>query len=593
MKSYSPYDNLAAKAYPAMLVKTSFDDSQVMYWEPAKYVAKLRTPQDRPEPADLQDQHGGRPRRLLGPLRPAEGDAPSTTRSSSRNRGSRNRPSASSPVQHAIAPHGPSRSNDGLPKRLESAARDSGSGLQARTLSGSLRGPTDEGWEFRSDTLPKKTGVAVTLAPDPSSGPTRSSARSAPGGMGEVYRAKDPRLCARSRSRCCPRRSPATPIACAASSRRPRRPASSTIPTSPRSTTSGRTERRRALRRPGAARGRDAARSGSPADSFPQRKAIDYALQIAHGLAAAHDKGIVHRDLKPENLFVTQRRPRQDPRLRPRQADAGRRGVRPADEPADGRRAPSPGVVLGTLGYMSPEQIKGKPADARSDIFSFGAILYEMLSGKRAFHADSAGETMAAILKEDPPDLSVTNQTIAPGPRAHRPPLPREEPRAALPLRARSRLRHRGALGHVGTDAAPARFGPSGVLSRRRARSAGLAVGFAVAYLRPSRTRPAPVRRRSSAADVPPPHQPLRSRELSGALAGRPARRLRPPRTATRHLGRSAPAAGSRRPHGRLRPRRATRRPSRPTGARSPMDRTAATAASSSMGATGENVAAR
>src|SRR5207244_2021506 len=74
-----------------------------------------------------------------------------------------------------------------------------------------------------------------------------------------------------------------------------------------------------------------------------------------------------------------------------------------------------PGVVMGTLGYMSPEQIKGKPADSRSDIFSAGAILYEMLSGKRAFHADSAGETMASILKEDPPDLSVTNQSVSPG----------------------------------------------------------------------------------------------------------------------------------------------------------------------------------
>src|SRR5439155_26984967 len=73
------------------------------------------------------------------------------------------------------------------------------------------------------------------------------------------------------------------------------------------------------------------------------------------------------------------------------------------------------GMVMGTIGYMSPEQIKGKPADARSDLFSFGAIFYEMLSGKRAFHADSAGETMAAILKEDPPDLSVTNQAISPG----------------------------------------------------------------------------------------------------------------------------------------------------------------------------------
>ena len=70
---------------------------------------------------------------------------------------------------------------------------------------------------------------------------------------------------------------------------------------------------------------------------------------------------------------------------------------------------------MGTLGYMSPEQVRGKPADARSDIFSFGAILYEMLSGKRAFHGDSAADTMSAILKEDPPDLSVTNQSISPG----------------------------------------------------------------------------------------------------------------------------------------------------------------------------------
>src|SRR5207249_2575481 len=74
-----------------------------------------------------------------------------------------------------------------------------------------------------------------------------------------------------------------------------------------------------------------------------------------------------------------------------------------------------PGVVLGTLGYTAPEQVRGKPADARSDIFSFGAILYEMLSGKRAFLGDSAADTMSAILKEDPPDLSVTNQNISPG----------------------------------------------------------------------------------------------------------------------------------------------------------------------------------
>jgi len=144
------------------------------------------------------------------------------------------------------------------------------------------------------------------------------------------------------------------------------------------------------------------------------RKAIDYSLQIAHGLAAAHEKGIVHRDLKPENLFVT-----NDGRVKI--LDFGLAKLTHVEEGGPGTNLPTatrgtePGVVLGTLGYMSPEQIKGKPADARSDIFAFGAILYEMLSGRRAFHGDSAGETMAAILKEDPPDLSLTNQNISPG----------------------------------------------------------------------------------------------------------------------------------------------------------------------------------
>src|SRR5678815_3111015 len=80
-----------------------------------------------------------------------------------------------------------------------------------------------------------------------------------------------------------------------------------------------------------------------------------------------------------------------------------------------GSAGTEPGMVLGTLGYMSPEQVRGKPADARSDIFSFGAILYEMLSGKRAFHGDSAADTMSAILKEEPPDLSISDDNISPG----------------------------------------------------------------------------------------------------------------------------------------------------------------------------------
>ena len=143
------------------------------------------------------------------------------------------------------------------------------------------------------------------------------------------------------------------------------------------------------------------------------RKATDYAVQIAKGLAAAHEKGIVHRDLKPENLFLT-----NDGRVKIldfglaklTQSEAG--SGRETNLPTAGTE---PGVVLGTLGYMSPEQVKGKPADQRSDLFSFGAIVYEMLSGRRAFHRDSAAETMSAILREEPPDLSATNRNIQPG----------------------------------------------------------------------------------------------------------------------------------------------------------------------------------
>ena len=155
-------------------------------------------------------------------------------------------------------------------------------------------------------------------------------------------------------------------------------------------------------------------RAAMAAGKLPHRRAIDYALQIARGLAAAHEKGIVHRDLKPENLFVT-----NDGRMKI--LDFGLAKLLQPESSSQVTNLPTatgatePGVVLGTLGYMSPEQVKGKPADARSDIFAFGAILYEMLSGRRAFHGESAAETMSAILREEPPDLSVTNQGISPG----------------------------------------------------------------------------------------------------------------------------------------------------------------------------------
>jgi len=143
---------------------------------------------------------------------------------------------------------------------------------------------------------------------------------------------------------------------------------------------------------------------------LPLRKAIDFGRQIATGLAAAHDKGVVHRDLKPENIFVTREG-------RVKILDFGLAKLTEVfadDGAATARRDTDPGVVMGTAGYMSPEQVRGQPVDHRSDIFSFGAILYEMLIGARAFSRDSSVETMNAILKEDPPALETTGERFSP-----------------------------------------------------------------------------------------------------------------------------------------------------------------------------------
>ncbi len=146
--------------------------------------------------------------------------------------------------------------------------------------------------------------------------------------------------------------------------------------------------------------------------ALPQRKTIDYGVQIAHGLAAAHEKGIVHRDLKPENIFVT-----KDGRIKILDFGLAKLAQKPVAD-SDGVTLTSEhtaaGVVMGTASYMAPEQVRGEAADPRTDIFAFGAVLYEMLSGVRAFRRDTAAETMTAVLKDDPPELSDPGRLVSP-----------------------------------------------------------------------------------------------------------------------------------------------------------------------------------
>src|SRR5262252_5164993 len=132
------------------------------------------------------------------------------------------------------------------------------------------------------------------------------------------------------------------------------------------------------------------------AGAIPPRKAVEYAQQIARGLAAAHDRGIVHRDLKPDNVYLT-----RDGIVKILDFGLARQNLRTGSSSGPQSLTAS-GTVVGTPGYMSPEQIRGKAVDARSDLFALGVILYEMLTGKRAFQRESPVETMMSVLQDDP-----------------------------------------------------------------------------------------------------------------------------------------------------------------------------------------------
>jgi hypothetical protein len=153
-------------------------------------------------------------------------------------------------------------------------------------------------------------------------------------------------------------------------------------------------------------------------EALPLRRVVDYALQIARGLQAAHEKGIVHRDLKPENLFLT-----KDGRVKI--LDFGLAKLKPAPTgplagPTTGidtkastqPLGTAPGMVMGTVGYMAPEQVRAEEVDQRADIFAFGAILYELLSGRRAFAGGTAVEVLNAILKEEPPGIAESGRAV-------------------------------------------------------------------------------------------------------------------------------------------------------------------------------------
>jgi hypothetical protein len=215
---------------------------------------------------------------------------------------------------------------------------------------------------------------------------------------------------------------------------------------------------------------RDLLRNGP----LPVRKAVDYAIQTARGLAAAHEKGIVHRDLKPDNLFVT-----SDGRVKILDFGVAKLLIPEASADRTMSVNTGEGTVLGTVGYMSPEQVRGQAVDARSDVFSLGAVLYEMLSGRRAFQKESSADTVSAVLNEDPPDLTSAERAI--------PPILERTLRRCLEKSPQERFQSARdvafALEDLSSVSAHHAVIPVDVAEKRRPRGTFVAIGTAIALL--------------------------------------------------------------------------------------------------------------
>ncbi len=208
--------------------------------------------------------------------------------------------------------------------------------------------------------------------------------------------------------------------------------------------------------------------------SVPPRKALDWAVQLALGLAAAHDRGIVHRDLKPENVFVT-----HDGRLKILDFGVARRREPPTNVDRNVITATEPGVFVGTPAYASPEQVLGEPATPRSDLFAFGVVLHEMLTGTHPFRRETVADTMTAILRVDPPPLA---GAVAGVPAAALRVIDNclEKQPSERPSSARDVAMFLDASGKTGVDAAPALSARDVGASARRAKLTVLAASCGV-----------------------------------------------------------------------------------------------------------------